>query len=188
MKFIIGLGNPGKEYEHTRHNAGFLALDVLASQAWLGTPLFAFDKRSNAEIATSLVNDERFLLVKPQTFMNSSGESMRALLDFYKQPPTSLIVLHDDKDIPLGDYKIQTNRGAAGHNGVKSLIAHLGTADFTRIRIGVGPEKPGIEKISDYVLERFTSEERTLLNTTLLRIADDVHRLLRLARTASLLV
>lgn len=169
MKLIIGLGNPGKEYERTRHNAGFLLLNALASAHRLS---FSFDKKSNAELATRDQGPEKIMLVKPQTFMNSSGESVRKLLDFYKITPADIIVAHDDKDFPVGTYKIQKDRGAAGHNGITSIINHLGTKDFTRVRIGVGPETPGIEKIVDYVLEKFSSEERKKLDTTIAEIIE----------------
>lgn len=158
MKLIIGLGNPGKEYEKTRHNAGFLAIDALCTTHNLPLP-GTFDKKSNAELITWSEDGTKILLVKPQTFMNESGQSVRALLDFYKLSPDDIIVLHDDKDIPLGEFRVHKNRGAAGHNGVLSIIKHLGTKDFIRIRIGVGPKDTGIEKIIDYVLQKFSAEE-----------------------------
>jgi PTH1 family peptidyl-tRNA hydrolase len=124
------------------------------------------------------MNGEKVLLVKPQTFMNESGKSVRALVDFYKLSPHDIIVMHDDKDIPLGEYRIHKNRGAAGHNGVISIVNHLGTKDFTRIRIGVGPKEKGIEKIVDYVLERFSTTEFVDLQKILTTIATEIPHLL----------
>lgn len=171
MKLIIGLGNPGKDYEKTRHNAGFLAIDTIA-RALKIHDTGSFDKKSNSELIPITINDEKILLVKPQTFMNSSGEAVRKLMDFYKLQPQDIIIIHDEKDLPLGEYREQTNRGAAGHNGVLSVIAHLGTKDFKRIRIGVGPHAGGIPKIVDYVLEKFSKEELKLLQTVLNEIAE----------------
>lgn len=171
MKLIVGLGNPGKEYERTRHNAGFLAIDAIAEKNVAGSRA-ALDKKSNAEITPWEGGKEKILLVKPHTFMNSSGETVRKLMDFYKLSPGDIIVIHDDKDFPVGTYKIQRDRGAAGHNGVASIIAHLGTKDFIRIRIGVGPKEPGIEKIIDYVLEPFTAEEMAELKRAIAAIVE----------------
>lgn len=177
MKLIIGLGNPGKEYQHTRHNAGFLVIEAIV-ESQKSTVENSFDKKSNAEIFTLNSGDEKILLVKPQTFMNNSGESVRALVDFYKIPLQNIIVIHDEKDIPLGDYKIQTNRGAAGHNGVQSIIDHLGTKDFTRIRVGVGPREGGIEKIVDYVLQKFSAEEKKELREVIKKIVGEIEKLI----------
>lgn len=177
MKLLIGLGNPGKEYQKTRHNAGFLAIDTLASIYELPT-YFSFDKKSNSEILPWNQGHEKILLVKPQTFMNESGRTVRALLDFYKLSTHDMVVFHDDKDIPLGEYRIHTNRGAAGHNGITSLIEHLGTKDFTRIRIGVGPKNTGIEKIVAYVLEQFSTEEFKQLHLVLETLARDIPKII----------
>ncbi len=178
MKLFIGLGNPGKDYEKTRHNAGFLAIDALQTLDFRLRTSATFDKRSNAEISVLEMNGEKVLLVKPQTFMNESGKSVRALIDFYKLSAHDIIVVHDDKDIPLGEYRIQKNRGAAGHNGIISVINHLGTKDFVRIRIGVGPKEKGIEKIVDYVLERFSGTELKELQEVLTTIATELPQLL----------
>ena len=134
MKLIIGLGNPGKEYAKTRHNAGFIVVDALAKV--LGAN-FKFQKKFNAEIAQVKIRNEETILIKPQTFMNLSGTAVRAIMDFYKIKIKDIIVVQDDKDILFGEVKYQNNRSAAGHNGIKSIIEHLGTQDFARIRIGV---------------------------------------------------
>lgn len=157
MHLIVGLGNPEKEYEGTRHNAGFLVIDKLLADSESETK---FDKKSNADVAKSTINKKRVLLAKPLTYMNNSGIAVRALLDFYKLKPEDLIVIHDDKDIPLGETRVQTDRGPAGHNGVKSIIEHLGTKNFMRIRVGVAPAaQTEIKDTGNFVLGKFTKEE-----------------------------
>jgi PTH1 family peptidyl-tRNA hydrolase len=176
MKLIVGLGNPVKEYQNTRHNVGFLVIDALVKSQKPHVES-SFDKKSNAEIFSLSLNNEKVLLVKPQTFMNNSGLAVRALVDFYKIPLKNIIIIHDEKDIPLGEYKIQTDRGPAGHNGVKSIIDHLGTKDFTRIRVGVGPKEGGIEKIIDYVLQKFSKEEQRELREVIKKIVEEIVKL-----------
>lgn len=161
MKLIIGLGNPGKDYQLTRHNVGFLYLDKLREQ--FGLPDFNFDKHYNAEISKGTINKKRVVLAKPQTFMNESGVAARALLDFFKLKPADLVVVHDDKDIALGTFKVQTNRGAGGHNGIKSLFEHLGTQDFLRLRVGVAPVGKEIVDTADFVLGRLTKTDQQAL-------------------------
>jgi len=138
MKLIIGLGNPGEEYKKTRHNAGFLALDELVSSnkyQVLSTQL-----KFNAEISNGTIDSEKIILAKPQTFMNNSGEAVKAIIDYYKIKPEDIIVIHDDLDILLGEYKISKNKNSGGHKGVQSIIDYLGTKDFMRIRIGIMTE------------------------------------------------
>lgn len=173
MKLIIGLGNPGKQYERTRHNAGFMALDMLA-----GPTEFALQKKFQAEVATLEINGQKVVAAKPQTFMNESGTSTRALLDFYKLQPKDVIVLHDDKDIPLGKFRVQKDRGAAGHNGVTSIINHLGTQDFWRIRIGVLTMEYPIEDTAEFVLGKFSKEELATLNEATKRALDELKKIL----------
>lgn len=157
MKLIIGLGNPGKEYAKTRHNVGFMVIDALAKN--LGVD-FKLNKKFQAEIAVIKNGKEEIVLAKPQTFMNLSGISTRAILDFYKIKPENIVVIHDDKDILFGQVKYQTDRSAAGHNGIKSLIKHLGTQDFARIRIGVAWEdKEKMGDTAEFVLRNFTKTE-----------------------------
>lgn len=177
MKLIVGLGNPGKEYRFTRHNVGFLAVERLA--ALDESALFIPDKKSKSDICKMTLEDKRILLVKPQTFMNNSGLSVRVLLDFYKIKPVDLIVIHDDKDIPLGDTKVHTNRGPAGHNGVRSLVEQLGTQDFTRIRVGVAPVGKTINDTADFVLGKFTKEEQHELKRVFENIITNARQLIR---------
>jgi PTH1 family peptidyl-tRNA hydrolase len=179
MKLIIGLGNPGKEYEKTRHNTGFLAVDRIASV--FNFSAFSFHQKFNAEVSTGTINNKRIILVKPQTFMNSSGQSIQAILDYYKINSEDIIVIHDDLDIMLGKYKISKNRSSAGHKGVQSIIDHLGTKDFTRIRIGIkGVNRansfhlPVVESkkipTERFVLERFSKKEMEIIEETIKEI------------------
>lgn len=163
MKLIVGLGNPGKEYENTRHNAGFIALDILCEKL---SGSFSLNKKFNAFIAEVKNGREKIYLLKPQTYMNESGLSVRAVLDFYKIGPENVIVFHDDKDIAVGEYKIQTGRSSAGHNGVKSIIEHLGTREFTRVRLGIKPEHP-ISDTANFVLSKISTAEKKLLNANI---------------------
>lgn len=163
---IIGLGNPGAQYARSLHNAGFMFADYLATTYHLA---FSSHKKTNAEIAEG----PALTLVKPQTFMNESGTSVAAYLSFFKLPLNMLMVAHDDTDIPLGEFKIQRNRGAAGHNGVQSIIDHVGTNDFWRIRIGVRAEtetRPAL----DFVLASATTNTLATLHNTFKRIHEQL--------------
>ena len=176
MKLIVGLGNPEPEYAATRHNTGFLVIDKLLADCEAETK---FDKKTNAEIAKTTINKKRVILAKPQTYMNNSGVTARALLDFYKLKPENLIVIHDDKDIPLGETRVQTNRGPAGHNGVKSIIEHLGTQNFTRIRVGVAPASQNqIKDTGNFVLGKFTAEERKKLSQAIANAVKEIEALI----------
>lgn len=157
MYLIVGLGNPGEEYQKTRHNAGFLFLQKMA-----GKDNFSLDKKQEAE---TLKKGEVFL-VKPQTFMNESGRAVRKIMDFYKLGIENLVVVHDDLDIAFGEYKIQKEKGPKVHNGLKSIESYLGRNDFWRVRLGVDNRQPGVGygTGADYVLSRFTSEEIKLLD------------------------
>ncbi len=161
---IVGLGNPGPEYERTRHNAGFLALDWLRDQ-W-SAPEFHPDSKFSAETSSLFIGGDKVMLVKPLTHMNESGRSVRALLDYYQLPSTALIVIHDDLDLASGTLRTTDSSRSAGHNGVQSIIDAIGTQDFRRIRLGIGrpTETEGVCMPShDYVLGRFSTEERARL-------------------------
>ncbi len=176
MRLIIGLGNPEKEFAHTRHNAGFLMIDKIINNEQLTinrTP------KLYSDIAKGTINKKRVVLAKPQTYMNNSGVAVQALLAFYKLKPENLIVIHDDKDIPLGKTRIQTNRGPAGHNGIKSIIEHLGTQNFTRIRVGVAPDKQeNIKNTADFVLGKFTAAEKKVLDKVTQHIIKEIETLI----------
>jgi PTH1 family peptidyl-tRNA hydrolase len=156
MKIIVGLGNPGRKYERTRHNAGFLAVDEIARD-------LRFDltqEKYHACIGKGRIGEEDALLAKPQTFMNESGRSVGAILRYTYAKPADLIVVHDELDLPLGAVRVKNGGGHGGHNGLRSIIEHIGTPDFIRVRVGVGRPAPGRDA-ADYVLSPFSADERT---------------------------
>ena len=166
MVVVVGLGNPGKQYDLTRHNAGFLALDFLKNA--FGFDAFQEDKKYHAEIAFGKVGKSKVILVKPNTFMNESGKSVRLILDFYKLTPASLVVIHDEVDLPSGVLRTTPSSRSAGHNGIQNIIDSLGTQDFFRIRLGIGrpvPVEGSCITIHDYVLQKFSSEEMKKLES-----------------------
>ncbi|PIR66663.1 MAG: aminoacyl-tRNA hydrolase [Parcubacteria group bacterium CG10_big_fil_rev_8_21_14_0_10_36_14] len=166
MKLIIGLGNPGKQYDKTHHNAGFLAVGFLREK--LDASNFKLNKKLKAEIAETKLGKEKIILAKPITFMNNSGEAVLAVAKFYKIKPENIIVFHDDMDIALGETREAFARGSAGHNGVQSIMDVLNTKDFNRVRIGIGrPEKTPPES---YVLQKFKPKEIEELNKSLEKI------------------
>lgn len=155
MFIIVGLGNPGKEYVNTRHNAGFMAIDSLADEFGIDVTT----KKHKALIGKGTINGYKVVLAKPQTFMNLSGESVRELLDFYKVDETvELIIIYDDITLDVGGIRVRKNGSAGGHNGIKSIIAHVGHQDFRRIRVGIG-EKPPKMDLADWVLGHFKKED-----------------------------
>jgi len=163
MKVIVGLGNPGKKYDNTRHNIGFEALDYIADKEGISINT----GKHKALIGTGYMGGEKVLLVKPQTFMNLSGESVAELLHYYKiDPEEELIIIYDDIALAPGKIRVRAKGSAGGHNGIKNIIAHLGTQQFARIRIGVG-EKPAGWDLADYVLGRFPAEEEPTIRTAL---------------------
>lgn len=158
-KLIVGLGNPGAEYDLTRHNTGFLVLDRLA-QAENGS--WSEKKSLKSLIADIKIGSMRLILCKPQTFMNLSGEAVRAVQQFYKITNADTIVVYDELDIDFGKIRTAIGGSAAGHNGVKSLIRHLGE-DFGRIRVGIGPKSPEQIDSADFVLQKFSKDEQARL-------------------------
>lgn len=155
MYIIAGLGNPGKEYDGSRHNVGFMTLDTLADRYQIDIR----EKAHKALIGKGMIEGNKVILVKPQTYMNLSGESIRSVMDYYKTEPSEFIVIYDDISLEPGQIRIRKKGSAGGHNGIKNIIAHLGTQEFPRIRIGVG-EKPPRMDLADYVLSRFPKEEK----------------------------
>lgn len=155
MKLIVGLGNVGREYESTRHNFGFILLDkVIADYS-----LQSGGIKNKAEIFTGMIEGTKVIAIKPQTFMNLSGQAVSAFTSFYKVPLDDILVLHDEIDIDLGKIKSKKGGGNAGHNGLKSLDGSIGK-DYKRLRLGVGRPKDSRFEVSDYVLGRFSKEER----------------------------
>ena len=173
MYIIAGLGNPTKEYEKTRHNAGFDAIDVLAEKHGIQIT----ERKHKAFCGTGFIGGERVLLAKPQTFMNASGESLREAADFYKIRPEQVIVIYDDISLRVGQLRIRTKGSAGGHNGIKSIIQHLGSQDFPRIKIGVGA-KPDRMDLADYVLSRFSQTDRQMMEDAFQDAADAVEFML----------
>ena len=160
MYVIAGLGNPGRKYAKTRHNVGFDTLDVLADRYRIDVSAEKF----KALVGTGAIEGQKVILVKPQTFMNLSGDSLRMVCDFYKiDPEEELIVVYDDISLAPGQIRIRKKGSAGGHNGIKNIIANLGTDKFQRIKIGVG-EKPKEWDLADYVLSPFSREERAAVD------------------------
>lgn len=172
---VAGLGNPGSEYKNTRHNAGFLALDAIAAAAGARVDRAKY----NALVGEATLGGVRVLLMKPETFMNSSGDAIAPAAAFYKIPPERIIVLCDDISFAPGRFRIRRRGSAGGHNGLKSVIARLGSEDFVRVKIGVG-EKPRPDyPLIDWVLGRFSEEDRRAIDGRLSDIADAVSLIVR---------
>lgn len=167
MKLIIGLGNPGKEYEHTHHNVGFDTIDVLAKK-W-NIPLN--HQKFNAIYGTALRPEGKVMLMKPLTYMNLSGEAVRPMMDYFDIDVEDIVVIYDDLDLAKGKLRLRQKGSAGGHNGIKSLIQHIGTQNFSRIRIGINRPPEGM-KVPDYVLSRFSKEEQPLMQDAFNRAAD----------------
>lgn len=176
MKIIVGLGNPGKKYEQTRHNVGFMIVDYLAQEEGLKW-------QANKKFGALICKSDQTVFVKPQTFMNNSGRSVAAILSYFKLLPKTLgifkskganlseilTVIHDDVDIPLGQYRVSTDSRSAGHKGVQSIINYLKTKNLKRIRIGIAPEEKKAPT-SKFVLEKFRSQEKNIINNLIERM------------------
>ncbi|MEN0068565.1 MAG: aminoacyl-tRNA hydrolase [Myxococcota bacterium] len=159
MHLVLGLGNPGRQYEPTRHNAGFLVVDRLAERHG-----FSCDKRQfNALVGKSRVGTTDAMFAKPQGFMNRSGHPASSLRGYYKVAPSDVVVVHDELDLPFGDIRVKVGGGHGGHNGLRDLLAQLGGGDFARVRFGIGRPPVGWE-VSDYVLAKWSSAERDVLD------------------------
>ena len=157
MKLIVGLGNPGKQYEQTRHNIGFEVIDAVSSQ--FAIPLN--QSKFNGLYGMGFYKGEKVILLKPLTYMNLSGESIRAVMDYYQIEVEDLLVIYDDLDLPVGKVRLRQKGSPGGHNGIKSTVAQLGTQEFNRIRIGI--DRPQVEmNIPDYVLSRFHKDEQII--------------------------
>lgn len=167
MFLIVGLGNPGKQYENTRHNVGFDAIDVLVDEYRIPSS----GKQHKAMYGKGVIEGQKVILAKPMTYMNLSGEAVRAMVDYYKiDPETELLVIFDDISLAPGNIRIRKKGSAGGHNGIKSIITHLGTQNFQRIKVGVG-EKPKNWDLADYVLGAFSKDDRKLVDEALERTA-----------------
>ena len=159
MFIIVGLGNPTAEYEGTRHNVGFDVIDAIADKYNISMT----ERKHRAFCGKGIIAGQKVLLIKPQTYMNLSGESVRSALDFYKVDPESeFLVIYDDVSLGVGQLRIRKKGSAGGHNGIKNIIAHLGTSTFLRIKVGVG-EKPKEYDLADYVLGHFSKEDKEIM-------------------------
>jgi PTH1 family peptidyl-tRNA hydrolase len=168
LHLIVGLGNPGAEYKKTRHNAGFWLVERLAAR-WQAE--WKNERRFHARLARAEHQDHPVLLCQPQTFMNASGETVGALVKFYRLPRTRILVAVDDADLPLGGIRLRPGGSSGGHHGLESIEQHLGSREFARLRLGIG-RQDGLREITDYVLSRFDRGEAALMEKVLDRAAD----------------
>jgi len=168
-RLIVGLGNPGREYERTRHNIGFICVDALARQWGL-----AFNRqRSRADVAEGMACDHRVILAKPRTFMNNSGDAVRGLVRMSNLMPSDLLIIADDLDLPFGRLRLRDRGSSGGQRGIQSIINQLGTDQFPRLRVGIGRPPPGVDPV-DYVLSSFTASEAAELPDILNRVVTGV--------------
>jgi len=175
MWLIVGLGNPGERYARTRHNVGFRSVETLAERH----SLTFRQQRANSQLAEGIIHGQWVVLVKPQTYMNLSGQAVSALRNWYKiDLAHELLVIYDDLDLPFARIRIRERGSAGTHNGMRSIVAQLGTTEFPRLRVGIG-QPPGKMDAADYVLSRFTPEEEAVLPDVLARVADAVDVILR---------
>ena len=154
MKIIAGLGNPGSEYENTRHNAGFKVIDALSDE--YDIPVKGFE--NHCLTGKGMIEGEKVFLIKPQTYMNLSGVGIRSVLDYYDKTPEDLIVIYDDIDLPPGKIRVRSKGSAGGHNGIKNIINQLGVSEFDRVKVGVGSKPPGGDLVN-WVLGHFSKED-----------------------------
>lgn len=177
MIIIMGLGNPGKQYKNTRHNAGFMVLDEFIKRNNFAA--FKLSKKFSALISEGILNDKKVILAKPETFMNESGKTAKALAAAYKSSVQNILVIHDDLDLPLGKIKIVKNRGAAGHKGVTSIIKTLGNKNLIRFRVGIANEKSKTNNAEKFVLEKFSEEENKILKEILQKTTSAIEMYLK---------
>jgi PTH1 family peptidyl-tRNA hydrolase len=182
-RLVVGLGNPGSKYERSRHNVGFVALDALRAE--LGMP--DYRERFRGAFTRSDAHGAAVALLKPMTFMNLSGQSVQPAMAFLKIEPADVLVLHDELDMAFADIRIKVGGGHAGHNGLRSLIEQIGSADFVRVRIGIGRPLPGFRgEVADYVLSSFDPGERAELDEVVARSVDTARKILTLGVEAAM--
>ena len=173
MYIIIGLGNPTSQYQATRHNIGFDVITRISDDYRIPLDF----KKHKAICGKGMIDGEKVILAQPQTFMNLSGESVRELVDFYKVPSENIIVIYDDISLEVGQLRLRKKGSAGGHNGIKSIIAHLGTEEFPRIKVGVG-DKPKGWDLADHVLSRFNEDERPIIRQAIEKSSEAVKTIL----------
>ncbi len=171
---VVGLGNPGPKYEWTRHNMGFLVVDELAERENIPVQRLKYKALTN----TALIGGQSVLLMKPTTYMNLSGEAVGQAARFYKIPPERVLVISDDVALPQGKLRVRRSGSAGGHNGLKNIIAHLGTDQFPRIKVGVGGKPHPDSDMADWVLGKFTGQDKKVMEDAISRAADAVACLL----------
>ena len=171
LYLVVGLGNPGREYAGTRHNAGFLLVEKLAARWRAGWEL---ERKFSARVAKAEQGERRVLLCQPQTYMNASGETVGAMARFYRLPPQRVLVVVDDADLPLGQIRMRGQGSSGDHHGLESIEQHLMTRDFPRLRIGIGRQAGEARQITNYVLGHFAAAERELLEAILNRASEQV--------------
>ena len=170
MKLVVGLGNKGREYENTRHNMGFMLIDRYLQYKNITDK---FKEKFNAIYIETTINNEKVIFIKPMTYMNNSGIAVRSFVDFYKLNSEDILVISDDLDLDLGKFRLRRNGSSGGHNGLKSIISHLGTDNFKRLRIGISNDK---DDVINYVLSKFSKKELNEIDTmfdTLVDVLDD---------------
>jgi len=158
MKLIVGLGNPGREYENTRHNIGFMTIDMFADK--LGVSIMS--EKFNGLYTQTIINGEKVILLKPQSFINLSGEVIRKYVDYFKIDIDDILIIHDDLDLPVGTYKLKQKGSSGGHNGLKNIELHLGTQVYKRLKIGISNNK--MIDTKDYVLGKITGEDNKIID------------------------
>ena len=168
MKIIAGLGNPGKEYENTKHNVGFLTIDILAEKYGIKVNKIKF----KGLVGEGMIGTEKVMLVKPQTYMNLSGQCIREIVAFYKLDMEDLVVIYDDIDLPMGNLRIRKKGSAGTHNGMRSIIYDLQDDGFPRVRVGIGGERKG--DLANYVISGFSGDDRKLIEEAIVKAADAV--------------
>ncbi|OCL25752.1 aminoacyl-tRNA hydrolase [Orenia metallireducens] len=169
MKLVVGLGNPGFKYEATRHNVGFMVIDYLAKECKEEVS----SKEKKALVAKTRIGGEKVILAKPQTFMNNSGEAVRTLADYYNIQAEDILIIYDDLDLEVGQIRLKPKGGHGGHNGIRSIINHLGTKEFNRLRVGIG--RPLYGTVVDYVLGKFSKEEEDTIKEAIKESASAIN-------------
>jgi PTH1 family peptidyl-tRNA hydrolase len=191
MKLIVGLGNPGRHYVNNRHNVGFQCVDYIARRHGIALS----SRRARSRLGTGEIGGTQVVLAKPATFMNLSGEAVAALMGRYRLTAAKLLVIYDDLDLPLGQVRIRARGSSGGHNGMKSIIAHLGSQDFARLRVGIAPPESGTDvggkaadtaNAVDYVLGDFTAEEKAVVREVYPEVADAVECMITQSITAAM--
>jgi len=174
MILVAGLGNPGSEYASTKHNLGFLTVDEIGKRAGIDLK----KKKFSGIYGVGTFNNDKLILLKPETYMNRSGESVSSAVSFYHIPAENIIIIHDELDLPTGTVRIKAGGGSAGHKGLKSVMGELGSGEFIRVRIGIGKPREKKGTVS-HVLTKFNKEESELVRESLLRAADAVLEIIR---------